>query len=236
MTNDLITPKTADEIMAEYRAKLADRAKTVQQEITAAPTNVIRTKGRVFTMPDGTTNPGPLSCVIIDFLAFNSLFKGIYNPQVPQPPICWAVGRADILTPSTNAPEPQNSGGDCAACPKNQWGSAPNGGKGKACKNQYKLALIPADLKSPDPSKLYTLNVSPTGIKVFSAFVRRITKSLGDEALPIRVVTEITFDPAQSYPSLQFKEVGLNPNLGAALELYDDARAMLEREPKAGED
>ena len=236
MTNAITTPKTADEIMAEYRAKLADRAIAVQNQITAAPTNVIRTKGRVFTMPDGTTNQGPLSCVILDFVSFNSLFKGAYNPQNPQPPVCWAVGNLHDMKPSASCPEPQNPGGDCAQCPKNQWGSATNGGKGKACKNQFKIALIPSDLKDADPNKIYTLNVSPTGMKVFSAYVRRIQKALGDDALPMRVVTEVSFDPAQAYPSLLFREKDLNSNLHASIQLFDEAHEMLMREPKAADE
>lgn len=233
--SQLTTPETPEQVLARYREKLAEQARNVQNQISVAPANVISLKGRVFRMPDGTTNPGPLQAVIVGFVSTNSLFEGAYNPNKPVPPVCWAIGDLDNLRPSENSPKKANDG-DCASCPKNQWGTAPNGGKGKACKNQMKLAIITADLASPDPSKLYTVNISPTGIKVFSAYVRRVQKLLGDDALPIRVVTEISFDPNQTYPTLLFKELTPNPNLGVALDLLDDAMELLKREPKGGDE
>lgn len=231
----LIHPETPEQVMERYRAMVAERAKTIGKEITSAPTNVIRTKGRVFTMPDGTTNPGPLTAVIVDFVAQNSFFEGAYNANAPKAPVCYAAGELDSLRPSAGAPKPQHQG-DCASCPKNQWGTATNGGKGKACKNQMKIAIIAADLATPDVGKLYTLNVSPTGIKIFSGFVRRVQKMLGDEALPMRVVCNIGFDQAQPYPTLTFTETVMNPNLGVALSMMSDAREMLLREPKGDEE
>lgn len=231
-TTALGPQETAEQVMARYRAKLAERAADLSKQISAAPSNVIRTKGRIFTLPDGTTHPGPFEAVIVDFVAFNSFFEGAYNATKPVPPVCWATGEMDSLQPSQTAPKRQHEG-PCATCPKNQWGSATNGGKGKACKNQLKLAVIPANLATADPSKIYTLSVSPTGIKLFSAFARRVQKSLGDDALPIRVVCKISFDPNQSYPTLVFTEAEVNEKLGVALTLLDDARELLMREPKS---
>lgn len=230
---DLIKPMSPDEIMQQYRDRLAERAKNIQSIVTAAPSNMISTKGRVFTMPDGTTNPGPISAVIVDFRSVNSFFKGAYNPTKPVPPVCWAIGDLDTLAPSTNCPENQNPEGTCAACTKNQFGTHPSGSKGKACKNMYRLALIPSDLETPDTSKLYTLSVSPTGLKLFSAFTRRVQRLLGDDALPIRVVCDISFDPNSNYPTLVFTERGVNQNLGVALQMLDDAAELLNKEPQA---
>lgn len=235
VTNLPTTPLSTEELMAKYRERLSDRAANLSKQITAAPSNVIKLKGRVFTMPDGTTNPGPLKAVILDFVSFNSYFKGAYNANKPVPPVCWAHGDMDSLSPSANSPEVQHDG-DCASCPKNQWGSATNGGKGKACKNQLKIAIMAWDLKTPDSSKIYLLNVSPTGIKIFSGFARRVQKSLGPDALPIRVVCDIGFDPQQTYPTLTFTEMGFNENLGVSLELLTDARELLMREPKGEEE
>lgn len=227
-------PETPEQIMARYREKMSSRAAAVAAEITAAPSNIVKLKGKVFTLPDGTTVPGPLRAVVVDFVSSNSLFEGAYNANAPKPPVCWAVGSLDTLRPSANAPKPATEG-DCASCPKNQWGTHPGGGKGKACKNQMKIAIMPTGLETPDVSKLYILNVSPTGIKCFSGFVRRIQKMLGDDALPIRVNCEIGFDPLQPYPTLTFLELTPNEQLGVSLNLLNDARELLMREPK-GED
>lgn len=149
--------------------------------------------------------------------------------------MCWALGDADTLISSERSPKRQHSDA-CATCPQNQWGTAKNGGKGKACKNTMKLALIPSDLETPDESKLYTINVSPTGIKIFSAYVRRVQKLLGDDALPIRVITELSFDPNQEYPTLRFQEIGPSKNLGVALQMLNTARDLLLREPKGDDE
>lgn len=235
MTKEIGTTETAEDIMRQYRERMAERAARISTQISAAPANNIRLKGRVFTMPDGVTNPGPLKAVIVDWVSHNSLFEGAYNPNKSQSPVCWAIGDMDTLTPSETAPKRQTTG-DCFSCPKNQWGTAANGGNGKACKNQMKIALIPSDLTKADPSKLFTINISPTGIKIFSAFVRRVRKLLGEDALPMRVQCEISFDPAQTYPTLLFTETQPNPNLKVALDMLDDARELLMREPRGGEE
>lgn len=234
MPSDITSTKSPEQILQEYREKVSSRAAEISKEITNAPSNIIRTKGRVFTMPDGTSAQGPIKAVIVDFISANAFFRGAYNPTQRQKPVCWALGELATLRPSANATEPQNAGGDCASCPQNQWGTAQNGaGRGKACKNQMKIALIAADVETADPGKIHILNVSPTGIKVFSAFIRRVQKQLGHDALPIRVVTEISFDPLQAHPSLLFREVAINEKLGVALDLYGEAREMLMREPSA---
>jgi hypothetical protein len=217
-----------------YQQLLSSRAQALSTQIAAAPSNIIRTKGRVFTMPDGRTNQGPLVAVILDFVGFNSYFDGVYNPANPKPPVCWAVGDLRTLQPSGNSTTPQHTG-NCVDCPKNQWGTSLTG-KGKACKNQMKLALIAGDLAKADPSQIFTINVSPTGIKGFSAYCRRVQRTFGDDALPIRTIVDIGFDPNQTYPTLTFENFRPNPNLGIALDLLNDAREMLNREPAASDD
>ena len=230
-TSNLILSNEA--AIEKYNAELAERAKALSNRISAAPANVIRTKGKVFTMPDGTVNPGPLRAVVIDFTSFNSYFDGMYDAKNPKPPVCWALGDNATLQPSKNAPKPQASA--CNTCAKNEWGSAPTG-KGKACKNQIKLALIPSDLAAPDTSSLFTLNISPTGLKAFSAYARQVQRFLGDDALPIRTVVDIGFDPNQPFPTLTFTNIQPNNNLGVALALLKDAKEMLDREPSAAEE
>ena len=63
------------------------------------------------------------------------------------------------LVPSDNAPDKQND--SCRGCPMNS--SAPPTGSGKARKNTRMLAVLPPDADSD--TELWTLKVSPTGIK-----------------------------------------------------------------------
>lgn len=220
---------SAEDAQARYEALLNEQAKGMRDRLGQPAGNVIRTKGKVFTLPNGNTNPGPMRAVILDFKSFNSYFPGQYNPNNPVKPSCFAVGDLATLAPSNNSPDKQCD--TCSGCPQNQWGSAPGGGRGKACKNQYKVALIPAGLETPDPQQLYTLNISPTGMKAFDAFVRAAAKNF--DALPLRVEVDIGFDPNQAYPTLTFDNLGLNQNLNVALAVLDQAQEMLLREPEA---
>jgi len=59
-------------------------------------------------------------------------------------------------------------------CSCNQYGSDPNGGKGKACKNMRRIYLM----RSNDPN-LYLLTVPPTSIKEVNKALTRIMASKG---------------------------------------------------------
>ena len=63
---------------------------------------------------------------------------------------------------------------ECDKCPCNQYGSDPNGGKGKACKNMRRIYLM----RSNDPN-LYLLTVPPTSIKEVNKALTRIMASKG---------------------------------------------------------
>ena len=85
-----------------------------------------------------------LDVIVIANTTEYGLYEGKYDPNNPQPPVCYAFGKDEsTMVPHEKAAKPQHT--DCATCPKNQWGSDPEGGKGKACKNVRRLALLPAD-------------------------------------------------------------------------------------------
>lgn len=219
MTETLPTTNTAERIKAELLA--------MARRVSAPSSNKISTKGKLFSLPDGKSSPGPLNVVILDFVAVNSFYEGIYNPQNKAPPACFAVGTdLDAMVPSASAPKPQ--GMNCNDCIKNSWGSG-QGGRGKACKNTRRLIVVPPDFtKDTVPMTLY---ISPTGLKGWDAYIRRIV--VEHTSRPIDVVTTISFDPNQAYPSLQFGFGELNPNVAIAEYLRTLHAEMLNREPEA---
>lgn len=144
---------------------------------------------------DGSAIPGSrLACVVLDFVLENCFFSGAYDEDNPQPPICYAFGRAqDEMGPHDAAPEPQCEG-NCETCKHNEWGTAtkPNGAaaKGKACKNKIRLGLICAgtfdkagDFQALDASAIkaatvYYLEVPPTSIKDFAGYAKSCKDTL----------------------------------------------------------
>jgi hypothetical protein len=185
--------------------------------------SAIRLSPGKFTLPDGTTTPGPLELVIVDFTSKNLFYAGAYDPKNIVPPNCFSIGN-DITTmvPSKNAPEPQAA--SCAACPNNQFGSA---GDGKACKNSRLMAVLPPDADADTP--MWTLATSPTANKGFDGHVSSVARLF--EMPPVGVVTEVSLDPNTTYAKLMFSNPKPNPQGGVHFARMDEAKAMLAVEP-----
>lgn len=210
-------------IQEQLKRELANLSKTIDPPSS----NKISTRGKVFTLPDGKSSPGPLNAVVLDWVSLNVYYPGAYNPNSPTGPSCFAIGKnIDELVPSDNAPNKQSES-NCAECPKGQWGTG-FGGKGKACKNQRRLILVEPSFT--DRSAAMSLYVSPTGLKAWNEYVRRLATE--QEALPVQVVTAISFDPNQTYPTLQFEFVERHGQLDLAMRLRQVNQDMLWREPE----
>lgn len=221
MSNEVIN---AD--VAAYQERLRAELLTLAKQTAAPSSNKISTRGKMFTLPDGQSHPGPMNVIVLDFVAVNSFYEGIYNPQVKKPPLCFAVGKElDSLKPSDKAPQPQNL--SCAGCVRDAWGSGA-GGRGKACKNTRRLIIVPPNFT--DKTNPMTLYVSPTGLKQWDGYVRRLI--IEHTARPIDVVTKISFDPNQAYPTLQFEFVEKVGDVMLAEKVRELARDIIWREPE----
>lgn len=180
----------------DVNAKVAEMIASMQERLNKPGGDRIKTAGKVFELPDGRTSSDPLSIIIVDFVSANSLYEGRYDPNNIQPPVCFSIGKViQNMVPSQSG-EPQSD--KCATCPMNQFGSD---GNGKACKNTRLLAVLPEDFDEDTP--LYTLAVSPTGIKGYDKFVTALATT--KRMAPFQVVTEISFDETKDYPTLLFR-------------------------------
>lgn len=205
--------------LVDMRAKMRAEVAALAERLGAPGGDVIKiTQDKFFQFPDGTKHPGPINLVIVDFVAANNFYDGPYDPNNISPPACFAIGlNPTELAPSDNSPVKQAT--SCAVCPLNAFGSD---GKGKACKNTRVLAVLPPGATKDTP--LWVLKTSPTAIKPFDAYVKSVANSF--ELPPIGVVTEISFDPAQTYGSLRFG----NPQPNADFDVcYSRRREAMER-------
>lgn len=201
--NEKAGPSPGTQVM-NVEELLKKQLQGLQNRVGASPSNKIATKGKVFTLPDGKTGT-ELQVIILDWRHVLAHYPGAFNANNPQDPDCFAVGTAKpesgLLLPHANIKKPH--GENCHDCPKNQWKSAANG-KGKACKNQVRLMIVAAadvmDGKEVQPMTLY---VSPTGLKGFNAYVTDLANYHGLDLM--QVVTNVTFDPNETYPTLVFK-------------------------------
>lgn len=205
-------------IQEELRAQAA----AMGERTAPASGNSIRvTQDKQFALPDGQKCT-ELEVVIVDFIAANNFYEGAYDKDNMSPPACFAIGTNPIkLVPSKNSPQLQAE--ECSSCPMNAFGSA---GKGKACKNERVLAVLPPGADGDTP--LWKLKVSPTALKAFDSYVQALARA---QMMPVQVVTLVTFDENADYPSLRFKDNGENVDLAENYARMEEAKEMLNAEP-----
>jgi hypothetical protein len=199
---------------------LKAQAAGIGSRIAPPSGNKIRaTQDKKFILPDGTTTPGPLELVIIDFAAVNNFYESDFKQGDVTPPSCYAVGTdPKKMFPAANSPAKQAD--DCQSCPNNQFGSK---GAGKACGNARLLAVLPPDADENTP--IWLLQPSATAIKGFDSFVAGIVRSF--QSMPISVVTTVSFDEGETYAKMVFSDPKPNPNISEHFGRQEEARELL---------
>lgn len=220
--------KSAGKSMVNVDAALKAEAAAIAETIGAPSSNVIKTNDKVFKLPDGQIIQGSLDVIIVEYTSKNLFYAKKYNPKNPEGPVCWAINKKiDDMVPSRTAPAIQSKT-NCDACALNQWGSD---GDGKACKNTRALAVLLPSVG--DGNTLYTLNVSPTGIKAFDGYINSINKFY--QVVPIQMITEVTFHPEKDWAMLLFQDPRPNEDYATSFSFREEAQSMLAVEPQAGE-
>lgn len=185
--------------LVQYEEQLKRELAGLRDNVETPSSNRISTKGKLFTMPGGRSDPGPMLAIVLDFIALNQYWSTPYNANTRVPADCQAINRVIKELSPDPALSPKLQHANCKDCPRNQWNTGPNG-KGKACKNERKLLLVAPDFN--EKSEPMTLIVSPTGTKHWDKYLRDLASDHG--VLPVQVITQIRFDPNQSYPTLLF--------------------------------
>lgn len=148
---------------------------------------------------------GLCACIIIASTYENAYYKGKFDPNNPQPPLCYAFGQdEDGMAPHPDVKQKQSE--TCNTCQWNKWKSDPEGGKGKACKNTRRLALLPADAaespqKAAESDTLY-VKLPVTSARDWGKYVHAVSAEM--KRPPFGVVTTLTTEPD---PKNQFKVV-----------------------------
>jgi len=214
--------------LIDIQAQLATELAEIDKSVAPPSGNRISLKGKVFTFPDSKTTPGPINVVILNWLNINSYYKGAYNSQKVEAPSCFALSKnIPDMKPSGNCADPQNDA--CEGCPFNAWGSAPDGGRGKACKNQVRIAIVPPDAKADTPP--YTIDLAPSSTSGFTNFVNKVKGQFG--MMPLQVQVTVGFDQGADYPRLTFTDPEPLPEetIEKMFGLRQASQPLLEKEP-----
>lgn len=215
----------------DYSDEVAAIAKRLQK--SGAADRIKTSNAKLFITPDKAEHD-TLDVIVVDFIAFNKYYPGIYDEENITPPDCFALSpEPTSMVPSDNSPNKQCA--SCAGCWANQFKSAANK-KGKACSNTRLLAaLLPPTGGvgvNDDLSELpmYVVSVSPTAITSFDEHVGKVARSFKK---PVRtVITRMSFAQDSKYPSIRFSVVA---PAGKDLEVHAQSRLQEARDRLAVE-
>jgi len=182
-----------------WKQAMAEAAKAqVTVEKTTASFQSIGTRNGILSVDDTPIKGNEIRVVVVMSAHENQLYPGRYNPDIKQIPSCFAFsepeGPEDDMRPHEDSSDPQNA--DCASCPMNEMGTADTG-RGKACKNIRRLAVITEDaLEDPaalEEAEVRLLKVPVTSVKNWSKYVHRLSEEMQTPAWG--VVTTISIAP-----------------------------------------
>ncbi len=209
-----IVKAAAGGAVMNYEEELARQAAIAAgMEESTATGQFFSTKGGVLAF-NGSPIPGnELPVIVLDSILENVFYEGRYDPDQISGPKCFAFARTDDeLVPHELVNEKQHDA--CTGCPQNEWGSADTG-KGKACRNTRRLALIPAgtidkngavvledDAEHFEKAGVAYIRLPLTSVKGYSAIVKQVAGVM--RRPPHGVVMKMSLVPD---PKTQFKIV-----------------------------
>lgn len=206
-------------------AKLANAS--VKAEQSGLGATFLSTKGGILTYRGNPITGNKLQCVILSAPIERLYYDARYDPTKLVGPKCFAIAPvATGMGPSDRAEGKQHD--TCEGCPKNEWGSSANGGKGKACRETRRLLLIPADsigsVDAVNAAEVAALRPPVTSLKNYSTYVQTVATTL--KRPPLAVISEIAITPDAK---TQFK---VTFSLVKAIDDMDIVRALLGRADK----
>jgi hypothetical protein len=197
-------------------------------------------KGGVLSWQDAPLPNNQMAVVILDSIFETTYYETEYDPDTPQSPTAFALGRDEkTLTWHENS-DPRFAGKLCSESEVCQWGSAPRG-RGKAARETRRLAMIPAGTLDQhgkfelfDEERLASASVGfmrlpVTSVKGYASFVKQVAGAL--RRPPFGIVTKVKVVPD---PKTQFKvvfEPVMNiPDelMGIVMKRHEEAKAIIE--------
>lgn len=127
-------------------------------------------------------------------------YKDSYEDGSNEKPDCWSTNG---VTPDAAAPHKQSK--TCATCKHNVFGSS-RSGKGKACQDSKRIAVVPAEDTSGEAwGGPMLLRIPPASLKELPALQNKLNAVGG---IPYyAVVTRLSLDHATEYPRIIMKPV-----------------------------
>lgn len=231
--------------VANWSEELARQAQAAAaMEESTATGSFFGLKSGQLTWNDSPLPGNQMAVIILDHVLENVFYEGEYDPNTPQSPDCFAFGRVEKeMSPHSVVVENGTQQCEqCHGCEKNEFGSA-NVGKGKACRNVRRLAMISAGTINPktdevtlhddageyESATIGFMKLPVMSVKGFAAYVKQLSGAL--KRPPFAVYTKVSVVPdQQSQFRVVFECLGEVPDelLGVIMQRNNEAKESIE--------
>lgn len=220
--------------------------KTAKAETVTGGFKKLSTAGGILKVDDEAIEGNELRVVIIGYVHENQYYDKPYDPRNPTVPVCYAFSEPDSETPEDDmAPheEAEDKQGDeegkCAGCWANKMGSA-DVGRGKACKNIRRLAVVTEDaLESGQAlidAEVRMLNVPVMSVRNWAKFANHINDDMGRPPEAVVCMVGVEPDPKSQFQvTFRFEElINFDQELWDAMnkKRAEVNKALIEAYPK----
>lgn len=230
--------------LAKWDAELAKEAEVAAaMEANTGGGQFISTRGGKLSIDDAPVPGNRMAVHVLDHIMENVYYEGDYDADNPSAPSCYAFGRDEkTMSPHPKVVEAGTAVSEkCAGCPNNEFGSADKG-RGKACKNTRRLALLPAgtydekgklklftDSEHHESANIRFMKLPVTSVKGFAGFVKSVAGTL--KMPPHGIITKVSVEPdAKTQHKVVFEPVQKLPeSVGpAVMKRREEAKATIE--------
>lgn len=233
--------------VANWDEELAAQAAAAQaMEESTSTGSFFSTAGGILSFNDVPMPNNEMAVLIADHILENRYYETAYDPNAVSPPTCFAFGRDDkTIAPHITVVEAKQSmagaSGLCAGCEMNEWGSA-NVGRGKACSNIRRLAVVSAGSFDKDgrfdmvdenqllAAPIAFIRVPVTSVKGYAAFVKQVAGVLHRPPHGVFTRIKLVLDPSTQFKmTFEVLESVPNTHLPVAMQRHDEAKEVIEQ-------
>lgn len=197
--------------VANWEEQLAAEARAVAK--TERPSiNKINFQSGVMTYMDNAIADNTLDCIILSHVQEHVFYREKWKKGVVKPPACFALALpGDKMRPHEVVQDPP--GAACDECPMFKWGSDLEGGRGKACSERRRLAIIPSpsSIDQIQNGDMAVISLPVMSVKNWANYVNRLAATL--QRPPWGVFTQVKLVPdSRSQFKVTFETLGVLDN------------------------
>lgn len=243
----MATKKTRTTALVKWDEELAKQAEIAAgMEANTGGGQFFSTKGGILSWQDAPLPGNQMAVIVLDSILENVYYEGRYDPDVPQGPICFAFGRDEkTMQPHQIVIDAGNqqcgASGQCAGCEMNKFGSAETG-RGKACRNTRRLAMIPAgtfnaagklelieDEEHYETTAVGFMKLPVTSVKGYASFVKQVAGALRRPPFGIVTKVKVVPDPKSQF-KVVFEPIMNVPDelMGAIMKRHEEAKSTID--------